>query len=73
MHINYHNCGLVPINMDNAEANLFAQVFSCPIGSFPFKYLRVPLHYAKLRREDIQPIIDNIIKGIAGWRGKLLS
>src|SRR3954467_3050153 len=27
----------------------------------------------KLRREDIQPLIDKILKRIAGWRGKLLS
>ena len=39
----------------------------------PSKYLGIPLHYEKLRREDIQPLIDKIMKRIAGWRGKLLS
>jgi hypothetical protein len=43
------------------------------LGSFPFEYLGVPLHYAKLRKEDLQPIIDHIIKKISGWRGKLIS
>jgi hypothetical protein len=33
----------------------------------------VPLHYEKLRREDIQPIVDKIIKRILGWKGKILS
>ena len=28
---------------------------------------------SKLRREDLQPIIDKIIKKICGWRGRLLS
>lgn len=42
-------------------------------SSLPIKYLGVPLHYSKLRREDLQPIIDKIIKSIAGWRGRLLS
>jgi hypothetical protein len=55
------------------DSNLFAQVFCCPIGKFSFKYLGVPMHYGNLRREDIQPVIDKIIKGISGWRGKLLS
>jgi hypothetical protein len=41
--------------------------------SFPFKYLGVPLHYEKLRREDIQYIVDKIIKRIAGWKGRLMS
>ena len=39
-------------------------------GSFPIKYLGIPLHYDKLRREDIQPLIDKIMKRIAGWRGE---
>ena len=38
-----------------------------------FKYLGVPLHYAKLRREDIQPVVDKILKQVAGWKGRLLS
>jgi hypothetical protein len=42
-------------------------------GKFPIKYLGVPLHHGMLKREDIQPLIDNILKMIAGWRGKLLS
>lgn len=35
-----------------------AQIFCCQLGSFPIKYLGVSLHYDKLRREDLQPIID---------------
>lgn len=32
-------------------------------GFFPLKYLRVPLHYTKLRREDIQPVIARVVVG----------
>lgn len=32
--------------------------------SFPLKFVGVPLQYNKFRREDIQPIIDKIIKKI---------
>jgi hypothetical protein len=48
-------------------------VFGCPVGTFPIKYLGIPLHYNKLRREDLQPLVDTIIKRIAGWRGRLLT
>jgi hypothetical protein len=44
-----------------------------PSGAFPIKYLGVPLHYNKLSREDLHPLIEKIIKRIAGWRGKLLT
>lgn len=31
------------------------------------------MHYSNLRKEDLQPVVDKIIKRIAGWRGRLLS
>jgi hypothetical protein len=31
------------------------------------------LHFSKLRKEDLQLVIDKIIKMIAGWKGRLLS
>jgi hypothetical protein len=33
----------------------------------------VPLHYNKLTRKDLQPVVDKIIKIIASWRVRLLS
>lgn len=42
-------------------------------GSFPIKYLGIPLHFDKLRREDRQPLIDALLAKMARWRGKLLS
>jgi hypothetical protein len=73
MRINYHKSDLLTINIVEEEANLFAQIFGCKISDFPFTYLGVPLHFSKLRREDMQPILDKIMKRIAGWMGKLLS
>jgi hypothetical protein len=42
-----------------------------PYGGFP--HLGVSFLYSKLRREDLQPVVDKILKKIAGWRGKLLT
>lgn len=71
--INYHKSDLTPINLEEDESHFYAQIFCCKIGQFPFTYLGVPLHYEKLRREDIQPIVDKIMRRIASWKGKLLS
>lgn len=73
MRINFHKSELVPLNLDPEASHSLAHVFSCPLGSFPMKYLGVPLHFGNLTREDIQPLVDKILKNIAGWRGKLLS
>jgi hypothetical protein len=40
---------------------------------FSIKYLGIPLHYDKLKREDLQPLIDSLLSRLAGWRVKLLS
>jgi hypothetical protein len=69
MKVNYNKNELVPINLDENEIADFKEVFDCVVGSFPIKYLGVPLHHEKLRREDLQPIIDKILKRIAEWRG----
>ena len=61
------------VGLDEEEANMFARLFCCKVGNFPFSYLGIPLHFHKLKREDIQLVVDKIIKRIAGWRGKLLS
>lgn len=37
------------------------------------KYLGVPLHFEKLSKADLQPIVDKIMNRVAGWRGRLLS
>ena len=73
MKINYHKSDLLTLGLDEDENNSLARLFCCNIGSFPIKYLGVPLHFSKLRREDIQPVVDKLINRIAGWRGKLLS
>jgi hypothetical protein len=74
MRMNFHKSELVSINMEQeSEVQIYAEIFGCPVGGFPIKYLGIPLHYQKLRRDDLQPLVDKIIKRIAGWREKLLN
>jgi hypothetical protein len=73
MKVNYNKSELVAVNLKPEEVDCFKEIFDCVVGSFLIKYLGVPLHHDKLKREDLQPIIDKILKCIAGWRGKLLS
>ena len=73
MKINFHKCDLVPINVPLENVQVFAQILSCALGVFPLSYLGVPLHHRKLRKEDLQPLIDKLIKKAAGWRGRRMS
>jgi hypothetical protein len=73
MKINYSKSDMTTINLDEDESANYAKIFYCKLGNFPFKYLGVPLHHEKLRRENMQPIDDKVIKRISGWKGRLLS
>jgi hypothetical protein len=55
------------MNLSEELAHDIFHLFAFPLGSFPIKYLGVPLHYDNLRREDIQPLVDKLLRRIAGW------
>lgn len=58
MTINYNKSSLVYINMSDIEVAPFLEIFQCVGVSLPIKYLGLPL-LEKLRREDLQPLLDN--------------
>jgi hypothetical protein len=73
MRINFHKNELIPLNVEEGVAHNIAHMLNCPMGSLPFKYLGVPIHFKKLKREDVQPLVDRLVKSIAGWRERLLA
>lgn len=73
MKINYDKSELIPMGLDTQEAGDLAEIFGCPVGAFPIKYLGVPLHDDRHSREDLQFLSDKILKRVVDWRGKLLS
>ena len=73
MRINYNKSELIPINMSKEETQPYVDIFQCVMGDFPVKYLGIPLHFERLRKEDLLPLIESIINRIASWRGKLMS
>jgi hypothetical protein len=62
MRINFHKSEVIPLNMEEDMCHEIAHPLNCPLGSLPFKYIGVPLHFDRLKREDIQPLIDKMIK-----------
>lgn len=53
---------VIYLTLVNMEANNIAKIFCCKRSAFPIKYLGVPLHFSKLKREYIQPIVDKLSK-----------
>jgi hypothetical protein len=73
MKINFNKSDLISVNLDEGQTHQYAKIFCCKLGSFPFKYLGVPVHHDKLRRHDIQPVVDKVINRTPGWQGRLMS
>jgi hypothetical protein len=73
VQINYNKSELIPLGMEDHEIEAFTQVFCCSRGKFPIKYSGVPLHFKKLKRDDLQPLINKTLQKIACLRGKLFS
>ncbi len=41
--------------------------------TFPSSYLRLPLHIRKIRKLDVQPLIDRFAARLPTWKGRLLN
>jgi hypothetical protein len=50
----------------------YSAVFGCQNGSFPFKYLGIPMHYRKLSNKDWKTVEERIEKRLSSWKGKYL-
>ena len=53
MRINFYKSEVVPMNLDPVQVHEISHIFGWPVGSLPMKYLGVPLHFDKLRRDEI--------------------
>jgi hypothetical protein len=71
--INISKTEIFPIRMDDSVVAQLLQNFPGKICKFPGKYLGLPLHIRKLRRIEVQPLIDKIGARLPGRKGKLLS
>jgi hypothetical protein len=73
LKINYDKTEIYPIRYPIALWPTLMEVFPGKYSSLPGKYLGLPLHFKKVKRNDLQPLIDKINNRLAGWKGKLLS
>jgi hypothetical protein len=70
---NTAKCAAYPINCEGIDLEEVLEGFSCPVQSFPCKYLGLPLHLRQLRRVDVQPLIDKVASRLPTWKGKFLN
>ncbi len=60
LKVNYHMSCLYPINLSHENAELFASLLGCTIGTMPFTYLRLPMGTTRPRVVDFAPLVDRV-------------
>jgi hypothetical protein len=62
-----------PIRCADIDLDAVLLAFPAKLAAFPRKYLGRPLHVRRLRKVDLQPLIDKIAGKLPGWIGKNLA
>jgi hypothetical protein len=73
LKINFHKSELFYFGQSKVDESQYAKLFSCQIGSYPFRYLGIPMHFRKLSNKDWEKIEERIEKKLSSWKGKYLS
>ena len=58
LKINYHKSELFCFGKAKEVEEQYKNLFGCESGSFPFKYLGIPIHFRKLKNGEWKPIED---------------
>jgi hypothetical protein len=73
LKINFHKSELFCFGKAKEDEDNYRHIFGCEIGSLPFKYLGIPIHYRRLLNKEWKPMEDRFERKLASWLGKLLS
>jgi hypothetical protein len=73
LKINFHKSELFCFRKAKEVENDYKILFGCDIGSLPFRYLGIPIHFRKLRNGEWKPVEDRFEKKLSSWIGKMLS
>jgi hypothetical protein len=73
LRTNISKTEIYPIRLANDTVTQLLQNFPGKVCNFLGKYLGLPLHVRRLRRIDVQPLLDKIGARIPGWKGRFLT
>lgn len=73
MITNLEKSEVFAIRCDNIDLQEILSPFLAQQKEFPYTYLVLPLHIRKLRKLDVQPLIDIFSARLPKWKGKLLN
>jgi hypothetical protein len=72
LKINFHKSELFCYGAAKENQFEYTQIFGCDLGTYPFRYLGIPMHHRKLMNRDWKHVQERFQK-LNCWRSKLLS
>jgi hypothetical protein len=73
LHVNFLKSAAAPIRCSQEAVDAVSAAIDCPIQGLPCTYLGLPLSLKKLRKEDLQCVLDKLARKLAFWKAKLLT
>ena len=73
LKINFHKSELFCFGAAKKKGIKYMDLFGCGQGSFPFRYLGIPMHFRKLSNKHWSTVEERFQKKVSSWKGKLLS
>jgi hypothetical protein len=73
LKINFHKSEIFCFGEAKEIDFLYADIFTCPIGCLPMKYLGVSIDNKKINKSLWVPMIEKLEKRLAGWQGRFFS
>ena len=70
LKINFSKSEVIVTGVPDSEALRVARLLNCSLGSFPLKYLALPLSSGKLLAKDFAPAVAKVGKRVMPWRGR---
>jgi hypothetical protein len=73
LKINFHKSEIFCFGRAKEMEADYKILFGCDIGSLPFRYLGIPIHFRKLKNGEWKLVEDRFEKKLSCWAGKMLS
>jgi hypothetical protein len=73
LKINFYKSEIFCFGQAKEMQEYYSALFGYRGGSYPFKYLGIPMHFRKLSNNEWKMIEQRIEKKLSSWKGKYLS
>jgi hypothetical protein len=70
---NIQKSSAAPICCSATDMEVIQGCLTCRVEEFPIKYLGLPLSLKKLKKSQLQPLIDRLVDLLPGWKSNLMT